>query len=213
MLKANKKTLILTSIITALPIVVGLLLWNQLPDPMATHFGSAGADGYSSKLFAVVGLPLILVALEWVGAFATASDPRKQNISSKMFTLVLWIVPVISLVACGTMYAFNLNVAMNVDLVAGLLVGVMFIVVGNFLPKARQNYTIGIKIPWTLASEENWNNTHRLAGYLWMICGAIMVILTLCGKMASVWMMIVAAIMVGVPVVYSYLMYRKEENK
>ena len=98
-------------------------------------------------------------------------------------------------------------------LVAGLLVGVMFIVVGNFLPKARQNYTIGIKIPWTLASEENWNKTHRLAGFLWMICGAIMVILTLCGKMASVWMMIVAAVMVGVPVVYSYLMYRKEEKE
>lgn len=213
MLKANKKTLILTSIITALPIVVGLLLWNQLPDPMATHFGSDGADGYSSKLFAVVGIPLILVALEWVGALATASDPRKQNISPKMFTLVLWIVPVISLVASSAMYVFNLGVAMNVDLVAGLLMGVMFIVVGNFLPKARQNYTIGIKIPWTLASEENWNKTHRLAGYLWMICGAIMVILTLCGKIASVWMMIVAAVMVGVPVAYSYRIYRKEEKK
>ena len=65
MLKANKKTLIIASIITVLPILIGIMLWNRLPDPMATHFGMDNeADGFSSKAFAVFGIPLCLLALE-----------------------------------------------------------------------------------------------------------------------------------------------------
>ena len=68
MLKANKKTLIIASIITVLPILIGIMLWNRLPDPMATHFGMDNeADGFSSKAFAVFGIPLCLLALEWIG--------------------------------------------------------------------------------------------------------------------------------------------------
>lgn len=105
MLKKHLRTLILTSIITILPVFIGLILWNRLPDVMATHFDSSNiANGFESKAFAVFGLPLILLAVQWVAAVFIANDPRRQNISSLMFTLVLWIVPVVSLICGAAIY-------------------------------------------------------------------------------------------------------------
>ena len=174
MLKANRNTLIIASIVTILPVLIGIICWNRLPDVMATHFGMNNeANGFSSKAFAVFGIPAILLAVLWLGAFVTSNDPKRQNISPKMFSLVVWIAPVTSLVVAAILYPVNLGYALDITFFVELLSGVMFIIIGTYLPKARQNYTIGIRVPWTLANEENWNRTHRLAGSLWIICGRI----------------------------------------
>ena len=210
MLKENKRTLIITSILTILPVLIGLFLWNRLPNQMATHFGMNNeADGFSSKVFAVFGLPLFLLVMQWFCALVISRDPRKQNISSKLFTLVLWIMPCVSLYTAAILYPYNLGYAMNISFVAGLLIGVMFIVVGHYLPKARQSYTVGIRIPWTLANDENWNRTHRLAGHLWVAGGILMVIGALSGIMKGEWMIAVLLILTLIPCVYSYLLHAK----
>ena len=204
MLKANRKTLIIASIVTILPVLIGIICWDRLPDVMATHFGMNNeANGFSSKAFAVFGLPLVLLAVLWVGAFVTAHDPKRQNISLKMFSLMLWIAPAISLVAAATVYPVNLGYEMDITFISELLLGLMFTIIGNYLPKARQNYTIGIKIPWTLANEENWNRTHRLAGYLWMACGILMIIMCLTRFVPFEWLIGLFLIMVLVPCIYS----------
>ena len=211
MMKANKKTLIITSIVTMLPVLIGIICWNRLPEVMATHFGfNNEANGFSSKAFAVFGLPLILLAVLWVGAFVTAHDPKRQNISPKMFSLMLWIAPVISLVAATTIYPVNLGYELDIAFFSELLVGLMFIIIGNYLPKARQNYTIGIKIPWTLANEENWNRTHRLAGYLWMICGILMILISLTRFIPAEWLVGIFLIMVLVPCIYSFWLHAEK---
>ncbi|MBQ3371829.1 MAG: SdpI family protein [Oscillospiraceae bacterium] len=211
MLKEHKRTLIITSVVTILPVLIGVFFWNRLPDVMATHFGANNeADGFSSKVLAVFGLPLILLALEWIGAVVMSHDPKKQNISPKMFAFALWIIPAVSLFAAATIYPYNLGYQMDITFFAELLVGVIFIVVGNYLPKARQNYTIGIKIPWTLANEENWNRTHRLAGYLWMIGGILMVIAALTGIVKAQWMLAIFFVLVLIPFVYSYWLHVKQ---
>ena len=211
MLKTNRKTLIITSIVTILPVLIGIICWNRLPDVMATHFGlNNEADGFSSKAFAVFGLPLVLLAVLWVGAFVTAYDPKRQNISQKMFSLMLWIAPIISLVVAATMYPVNLGYELDIAFFSELLLGMMFIMVGNYLPKARQNYTIGIKIPWTLANEENWNRTHRLAGYLWMICGILMILISLTRFVPAEWLVGIFLIMVLVPCIYSFWLHAEK---
>ena len=211
MMKANKKTLIITSIVTILPVLIGIICWNRLPEVMATHFGfNNEANGFSSKAFAVFGLPLILLAVLWVGAFVTAHDPKRQNISPKMFSLMLWIAPVISLVAATTIYPVNLGYELDIAFFSELLLGLMFIMIGNYLPKARQNYTIGIRIPWTLANEENWNRTHRLAGYLWMICGILMILISLTRFVPAEWLVGIFLIMVLVPCIYSFWLHAEK---
>ena len=211
MLKANRKTLIITSIVTILPVLIGIICWNRLPDVMATHLGMNNeANGFSSKAFAVFGLPLVLLAVLWAGAFVTAHDPKRQNISPKMFSLMLWIAPAISLVAAATIYPVNLGYEMDVVFFGELLLGLVLIIIGNYMPKARQNYTIGIKLPWTLANEENWNRTHRLAGYLWIICGILIILICMTRIVPAGWLFAVFLIMVLVPCVYSYWLHVKK---
>lgn len=208
MIKKNLKTMIITSIIILAPIVAGLLLWNQLPAEMATHFGSDGEpDGWSSKEFAVIGLPLFLLAVHWFCAAFTGVDPKKENISNKMMTLILWICPVVAIVGDGSMYLYALNNSINTTIIGVILVGCLLLVLGNYMPKMKQSYTLGIKLPWTLNSEENWNRTHRLAGWITMLAGVIVLI---GGFIEQFWTVFVAIALVAVvPAFYSYVLYKK----
>ena len=208
MIKKNLKLLIITSIVILLPIVAGLILWDQLPAQMPTHWNAVGeVDGWSSKPFAVFVLPLIMVAAQWLCMLGTAADPKKNNHSEKVLHMVLWIVPALSVVLHAVTYATALGHAVPMEVVMPILIGLMFTIIGNYMPKCKQNYTIGIKIPWTLDNEENWNKTHRLAGFVWVICG---VAIMLTGFLGSFWIFLpIALIMVIVPIVYSYLLHKK----
>lgn len=208
MLKEYKKTLVLTSIVTLLPVPAGVLLWDRLPEVMATHFGlNNEANGFSGKAFTVFGIPLFLLAIQWIVLLATTHDPRKQNISPKLLALCLWIVPLVSLFCAAVIYPYNLGMQMDTSLVSGLLTGAMFVIIGNYLPKIRQNYTIGIKLPWTLANEENWNRTHRLGGYLWVLTGLVLIILALTGRMGIWTLAVILLPAVLVPCVYSFWLH------
>ena len=209
MLKPYKKTLLITSLLLLLPILAGLVLWNLLPDTIATHWGADGQpDGWSSKLFAVLGLPLFMVVIHWVCIFATLADPKKQNVlHGKLFYLILWFIPLLSLVCNAAVLCYAMGIDLSIDRIIPALMGVLFIVIGNYLPKCRQSYTVGIKLPWTLADEENWRRTHRLAGPIW-VAGGLVCILTAILHLPLLTLIAVVP-MVVVPIVYSYILYTK----
>lgn len=212
MIKRNKGKIILTSIIILLPILIGLILWGKLPDKLPTHWNAEGVvDGWSSKGFAVFGLPLFLFAVHWICLLATGADPKKQNYSEKLLNIVFWICPIISALGGVLIYGTALGMEFKVDKIVLILMGIMFIIVGNYLPKCKQNYTMGIKIPWTLNDEENWNCTHRMSGKLWVISGfIIMLCMLLPAEAMSIVMIFVLAVTAIVPMVYSYLFYRNK---
>jgi len=208
MIKKNLKTLIITSIVILLPILAGLILWNQLPDPMPSHWNASGeVDGWSSKPFAVFGLPCILLAAQWLCMLGTAADPKKNNHPTKIVHLVLWIIPVLSVVLHTVTYAVAMGKAVRMEVVMPVFMGLLFAIIGNYLPKCKQNYTIGIKIPWTLNNEENWNRTHRFAGFLWVVCG-IAIMFT--GFFGGFWVFLpITLLMVFAPIIYSYMLHRR----
>ena len=110
MIKENKRILMITSLIILLPVLVGLLLWHQLPEQIPVHFNSEGvADSYQSKLWGVTFIYLFIFACHWFAAIITSVDPRRRNISSKIYRLVLWICPVISVFVGVTIYGTALN--------------------------------------------------------------------------------------------------------
>lgn len=212
MLKKQKIKLILTSVIILIPILVGLLLWDQLPDQMVTHWNVKGEpDGWSSKFFAVVGLPVFLLAVHWLCIIGTKVDPKSANHPVKIMALVYWICPAVSFFCMGSVYTEALGYKVPMNHVGSIFVGIIFIIIGNYLPKCQHNYTVGIKIPWTLNSEENWNRTHRFAGPIWVISGILFIVLTFIGYPT----LTVALILVAtfVPIIYSYLFYKKYECK
>ena len=212
MLKKNKGKLILSSVIILLPILFGVLFWNDLPQAMTTHWGPDGtADGWSGRPFAVFGSPLILLAAHWICIWITPRDNRNKNQSNKVFGMVLWIIPLTSLFTNGIMYMAAFGRALHAETVMFLFIGLLFIVIGNYLPKTRQNRTIGIKIKWTLENEENWNATHRVGGRLWVIGGLLFMCCVFLPGRAVPWVLIIGlAILAVIPVLYSYLYHRKQ---
>ena len=208
MIRKHKKTLILTSLLTLLPTLVGLLLWNKLPETMITHFGFDGQpDGWSDVTTAVFVLPLILLFFHWVCVLADLKFSGNSQQNPKLRTLVLWIIPILSNLCCGMMYALALGADFPVTNIMFAFMGLMFIFIGNYLPKCPPSYTMGIKLPWTLSDDENWRKTHRMAGPIWVAGGIVM--------MASAvlklpWLMIVAIVaMIFIPSIYSYLYFKR----
>lgn len=212
MIKKNLKMMIITSVIILLPIVAGLILWNKLPEEVPVHFNAQGiADGWSGKGTAVFAMPFFMLAVHWICMIVTTLDPKNKNIASKNLNLVLLITPVLSIFTSGIIYSFALGYELNINIIFPIFFGLFFIVIGNYLPKCKQNYSIGIKIPWTLESEENWNYTHRLAGKTWVFCGFLIIALSF---LKNVWIfMAITIIMVLIPVVGSYLFHKKENKK
>lgn len=207
-----KGTLLLTSAVIVLPALAGILLWNRLPDQMVTHWGVDGtANGWSGKAFAVFGLPLILLAVHWFSVWMTARDPGNKAQSRKTLAMVLWILPILSLVTCGSIYGMALNEEFPIETLMLLMMGALFLIIGNYLPKCRRNRTIGVKVKWALESEENWNATHRMSGRLWMAGGLLFCLCGFLGGAAALWAMgVVLPVMVLVPVAYSYRYHQKQ---
>ncbi len=211
MWKKHKKTLILTTVLCLLPMVAGLLLWDRLPLDMVIHFNAANEpDGWASRGFAVLGMPAIIAALHLVGTFITAHDPKKQNINGVMLTLMLWICPFISWLCTGMTLGYALGRVTNIGVIVSVFLGILFMVVGNYLPKCTPNYTVGIKLPWTLHDEDNWRYTHRIGGFSFTSGGALMLLLSFVG---GAWVGLVALpVMVLPPLVASYLYYKKHNK-
>ena len=215
MLKQNKRSLILSSIITLLPVLIGFLLWDRLPEQMTTHWGFDGnPDGWSGKLFAVVALPLILLASQWLCILITAKDPKNKNQNSKVFRMVLWIMPVVSVLMSSMTYALALGWELEIGTITFGFIGLIFVIIGNYLPKCKQNHTIGVKLKWTLENEENWNVTHRVTGKVWVIGGlAMMACMFLPGMTSLVVITILMTVLILVPCFYSYAYHKKQVKK
>lgn len=206
-----RNTTIITTIICLIPMLAGVILYNKLPDQIAIHWGANGeANGWAGKFVGIIVLPGILVLVNLIFPLLLKTDPKYSNISGKTKKLIQWIIPVISIFASSVTLAEGLGVKTNTSLLGELLIGVIFTIIGNYLPKMSQSYTVGIKLPWTLADEENWDKTHRFAGRLWVVCGVLMIISAfLPVRMPAT--IVLAAVMVLVPTVYSYMLYMKNK--
>ncbi len=212
MIKKNLKLLILTSIIILLPIAAGLILWDKLPTEIPIHFNAQGvADGYGSRSLAVFVLPAFVLAVHWFCTFVTSLDPKRKNITQKSMGLVLWICPALSVFLNGMIYAYTLGAEFSINTACMLFFGFLFVIIGNYIPKCKQNYSIGIKISWTLNDENNWNYTHRLAGKVW-VAGGLLIIAT--SFLNLLWIFsVILIIMIAIPVTGSYIYYKKEKSE
>ena len=211
----NKKYWLITSAITLVPILLGLILWNRLPDRLPTHFGVDGAaDGWSGKGFAVFGLPLMMLGFHIVIFFATRLDKQNRGHNEKVMNLVGLLFPVMSIVNSVIIYTHAMELELNLSMLLFPMLGLLFIAVGNWLPKIKQNSTLGIKIKWTLYNEENWNRTHRFAGFVWVIGGVIFCLMGFVAEKALLFLLPLQIILLAVvPMVYSWNLARKQKRE
>ena len=210
-IKINKKLVLFTSILILLPSLVGCVFWNQLPEEIPTHFNLLGqADGYNHKMSAIFGLPTLMLLMHWLLLFIMIKDPKSSNISSKIQLLIYWIIPFVSCLSMISIYGASLGYSMMSGILAQIFMGVVMIVIGNYLPKTRRNYIIGIRLPWTLENDENWSKTHRLAGKIWVL-GGLLLFLNAFVQLYVYWVFFLTFFLVVlIPSIYSYQLSKSE---
>ena len=215
-MNGKKKINILISIILLATMAVILVLYPSIPDIIPVHWGVNGQiDGTGPKymLFVFWG---IAAAVNFLMLFAKKIDPKGD--SYDRFPNVVNIVRIfITVLLCGLSlltvgFAFDPQFA-DMNTIMFMVLGVMFILLGNYMPKVKHNYTFGIKTMWTIASEDVWNKTHRMAGPLWVAGGLVMMAMAFVKTSATVYVLLaVVVVTVVIPTVYSYLAFQKEKN-
>lgn len=201
-----------TTIVCLLPIIFGIALYDRLPDALPIHFDINGnPDDYGSKAFTIFGIPAIMALINLFLHFFINADPKYDNSSKELRNIAKWIIPVMSNIVIVITLLYALGINPRVEIVMPALVAVIFIAIGVYLPKCRQNYTIGVKLPWTLNNEENWDKTNKLAGHLMTISG-ILIFITSLTKFYTFFVLIgLLGVIVAVPTIYSYILYRKQK--
>jgi len=202
-------TLVITTVMCLLPMLLSVAVYDKLPDQVAIHFNSAGdPDNYASKAFAAFGLPVMMAFMNLFIHFMLDADPRKANASKTLRLISKWTAPVLTFVLMPITLFVAMGVDVPIEIIVPSFVGLIFIICGNYLPKCKQNYTVGIKLPWTLNNEENWNKTHRMAGYIWMFSGICLVIVSCFNFYPFPILILLLTAMVGGPFVYSYRLHK-----
>ncbi|MFA4931128.1 MAG: SdpI family protein [Patescibacteria group bacterium] len=196
-------------------IMVFLSLWfyGQLPEMVPIHWNYAGVpDDYGTKEFAVILFPAMSVGVLILFMLLPMLDPKKEKYQK--FQDAYEMIQLVIMAFFTYMYAVTLFAAMNPEINVGQWVvsgiGVMLILIGNYLSKVRQNFFVGIKTPWTLASEEVWNKTHRLGAWCFVIAGLILLVMALMGNILLELFVPAMVVALVVPIVYSYLISVKK---
>lgn len=212
MMKKNRGKLIVSSLVILLPILAGLLLWDRLPGQMIGRWGlgETAASG-GARAAAVFLPPLFMLIIHWICIWFTCADPKNRDQSEKAMGMIFWIAPAFSLYLNGILYGTAFGMTFSMDQMMSLTTGLVFLLIGNYLPKCRQNRTLGIKVKWALENEENWNRTHRFGGRVWVICGLLMMLAVfLPGSWIGLVLPVLMTVIAVLPIAYSYLYHRKQ---
>lgn len=198
---------IYTTILCLASMIPGIAVYDKLPEKIATHFNiNNEPDQFSSKAFAVFGMPLILMAIHILACLISNYDAREKN-TGKIRVVVRFIVPVIGFCVETFMILYAMDSFKDIGTGVISMLAIIFIVLGNYMPKCRQNSVIGVRVSWTLNNEEVWDKTHRMSGFLWVICGIIM--LPLAFLKLYIPIIVLFLIMMIVPLVYAQKLYSK----
>ncbi|MDT2765559.1 MAG: SdpI family protein [Lactococcus raffinolactis] len=205
------KKLLWPTVIGLLPILMGLAVYSKLPEKMPIHWGLDGEpNGYATRLAGILILPLIMVVVNVIVQFSLETAP-KTNL--KLKKLMLWLLPILSVIFQSLTLSEALGYHLDIALITMVTVGIIFILLGNYIPKTSQNRVAGFRFPMTLSNPDNWQKTNRLGGMMLVISGIIMIL----GGVISTWYPIVAVLtfivilflIILVPLCYSIRLARK----
>ena len=206
--KLRKDSIISIVASILLVVIFNLLFYDKMPAELPTHWNFHGeVDDYSSRFDAMVLTHGFLVVMNVFMCFMLDNDPRNKKQKNFLMTLSKLAMPAIMIVVYTVTVMVGLGRDVNVSVIIPLFVGLLFIAIGNYLPKTKRNYTMGIKLPWTLNSDENWRRTHRLGGICFIGIGISLIVSVF---LKSEIVFLVPLILGGIiPAFYSYYLYTK----
>ena len=205
--KIDWKILIITGLICLIPIIFGVILYDQLPEQMAVHFGVDNEpNSFAPKEFALFGIPILMFALQvFCCIFSDFMEEKKQN--KKYITIYKWIIPIIEMVVYLTMLAYGAGIELDMRMIVCITLGIVFTLVGNYMPKTEPN-----KLQMNYIRADFWKKVKRPAGYFFVIIGLAFIISAFLNSMVS---LILLGIIIAVAIlitIYSIYVFYKDKN-
>ncbi|HEY8470372.1 MAG TPA: SdpI family protein [Longimicrobiales bacterium] len=203
-------------VVVAAMLAFALAVYPSLPERVPTHWGLSGEPDDWMPKWPGAFLPAAMAAGVWLLLVGLRRiDPRRAHYEKfdetywLLVNLLVLFMALVEVVALGAALGWPLDVARVMLLAAGLL----FVALGNYLPRVRSNWWMGIRTPWTLESERVWRETHRVAGWSFVFGGVVTMVAALLPLAARPWVALAGLVVAGfVPVVYSYVLYRRERS-
>jgi uncharacterized membrane protein len=208
------RTLIVSAAFAAIAAGVAVWLYPRLPARMPVQWNPHGQIDRYGPRFWVAALPALLIA--GIAALTTllpAISPRRFEIApfARVYGLLMLVVQGVILVIGLSVLLAGAGYPLPVPMIVMLAIGVLFMVLGNYMGKLRKNFFVGIRTPWTLSSDAVWERTHRVGGWLFMLGGLVAIVATLAG--APMWLALGALIAAALlPMIYSFQIYRTRGN-
>lgn len=214
---STKTTSILVISLIAIAVIAGVVLWNQFPEQMASHWNvNDQADDYMPKFWGVFLMPIISLGMLILFLVIPNIDPLKANIAEfrNIFNLFILLIVAFMLYVHGLTLAWNMgNQSFKMSAAMLPFLGILFIFIGYMLRQAKRNFFIGIRTPWTLSSDTVWNKTHQLGSVLFMVSGALAFVGSFLGGTLAFWLFFIPLTgSVLFLILYSYILYRNESH-
>ena len=203
-------------VVGALGAAAAVWAYGRLPETVVTHWNLQGSpDGFSSRLWAVVVMPLVTLGLTGLFNVLPKVDPRRENYAKFLdsYWLIANAILVFTGVVHGLILANGLGYTVQVDRLLPVGVGLLLVFLGNYLTRIEPNWFIGVRTPWTLSSDAVWRKVHRTAGWLFVIGGLVIAVGAFAPRSAFVPLFIVTIVAAaGIPVVQSYVLWKREQH-
>lgn len=211
---STKSVVVIAVVLIGVSLLAGLLLWERLPEQMASHWDENDqVNGYVSKPWGVTLMPLVVTGMLILFLVVPSVDPLKANIAQfrEAFNLLIVVIVLFMLYVHGLTLAWGLGYRFRMSSALLPFMGVLFISIGYLLRQAKRNFFVGIRTPWTLSSDTVWDKTHQLGSWLFIASGVLAIVGGFIGGAAAFWL--VFAPLIGSTIfltIYSYALYRNE---
>lgn len=208
----SKKFGLLLFAITVLSLLGHLFLYPSLPDVIPIHWGVSGqADGFGPKYMDLIlaAIPLGMLLLFWV---IPKIDPRRENYQKHqgVYTGFIALMTLFLIGVSWAAAAIGMGISLSIDRIICFLLGAVFLITGNYMPRIQSNFTFGIRTPWTIENETVWKKTHRLGGFGFCLGGILFLIAAVISHPAARILPVAFLILMTVSIyVYSYVLFRR----
>lgn len=216
-IKLSVKTEIIPVLLVLAAFSLGIYFAANFPERVIVHWNFQGVpDGYGSKNFGAFALPALLLGIYILFLLLPVLDPKSERY--EQFAKIYHLFKTGIILALFGVFAasgfYNLGVPVPINVVVPVLVGALLIVLGNFMGKIKSNWFVGVRTPWTLASENVWNKTNRFGGYTMVLFGVLIIIVPFLPQKLGLALFAAGAIFATVgTMAYSYWLFKKEKRQ
>jgi uncharacterized membrane protein len=199
-------------VFVALAVIAPLLVYSRLPDRVPIHWNYQGQiDGWMPKPWGAFLLPIVAVVVTTIVIIAPRLSPKGFEMTpfARVYPTIVAAIAGVQFYVTALILAAALGASIAMDRQALAITGVLFVVLGNYLPKVTKNFFVGIRTPWTLADNGVWERTHRMAGPVFVAGGLFLIVTGLVSNIPAVADLAAIGLVIAIPVVYSCVTWRR----